>query len=270
MEESRCISLNLAALLKADRFKILVAGCCVFFLIASLSSCTLSFSGEKRRFINYPVARGDTLFELAQRFQVSVEAIQEANSIDDERALQVGSVLKIPYNGQAAAKAGARPGNGLSQATGIEPHSGSLRKVKLSVGAKYIGKMLWPVGSGGGRLSSMFGWRWFNFHEGIDISAAEETGVYAAHSGKVIYSGTKLSGYGNIVVIKGDGLLTVYGHNKRNRVKTGDAVDRGDRIADVGMSGKANGPHLHFETRIKDENGKYAAVDPLVFYQKAR
>ena len=43
-------------------------------------------------------------------------------------------------------------------------------------------------------------------------------------------------------------------------------VEKGERIADLGASGKVSGPHLHFETRIKNKKGKYAAVDPLIFY----
>lgn len=268
MGESRCISSNLAALSRASKLKKYLTLLCAAWIIAVLTSCSLVFSGVKRKFINYPIAPGDSLYTISQRFAVEVDEIREANDIPDERALQIGSILKIPYRGQAPAKEGMK-GGGLSEAVNLKPHGASLNKVKLSSTARYIGKMLWPVGAGGGHLSSPFGWRWWNFHEGLDISAPEGTAVYAAHSGKVVYSGTKLSGYGKIVVIKGEGLITVYAHNQNNRVRVGDTVERGERIADLGMSGKATGPHLHFETRIRTADGKYAAVDPLVYYQKA-
>ena len=73
-------------------------------------------------------------------------------------------------------------------------------------------------------------------------------------------------GYGRTVVLKGEGLLTVYAHNSANRVAVGDVVEKGDWIADVGQTGSASGPHVHFETRVQDASGRYAAVDPVVFY----
>jgi murein DD-endopeptidase MepM/ murein hydrolase activator NlpD len=60
--------------------------------------------------------------------------------------------------------------------------------------------------------------------------------------------------------------MTVYGHNSKNLVSKGDRIDKGDRIAKVGQTGDASGPHLHFETRVMDDNGRYAAVNPMVFY----
>jgi murein DD-endopeptidase MepM/ murein hydrolase activator NlpD len=69
-------------------------------------------------------------------------------------------------------------------------------------------------------------------------------------------------------VIQGDKLLTAYGHTSGNHVSVGDKVFKGEHIADVGQTGRATGPHLHFETRILDSNGKYAAVDPYIFFVK--
>jgi murein DD-endopeptidase MepM/ murein hydrolase activator NlpD len=119
-------------------------------------------------------------------------------------------------------------------------------------------------------VSSRFGQRWSDFHEGIDIKASEGTPIYAAHSGTVVYSSNGLRGYGNMIVLKGEGLLTVYGHNRKNRVKVGDLVKIGDHIADLGKTGKATGPHLHFETRVKDASGQNIAVDPFVFFQQKK
>lgn len=140
----------------------------------------------------------------------------------------------------------------------------SQKTVKLTAARKYIGKLLWPVPHGG--ISSRFGQRWSDFHEGVDIRAPEGTPIYAAHGGQVVFSDDRLRGYGNLVVIKGDGILSIYAHNKRNRVEPGDVVQTGDHIADVGQSGKATGPHCHFEIRVKDVSGHNAAVDPLVFF----
>ncbi|MBI4715675.1 MAG: M23 family metallopeptidase, partial [Nitrospirae bacterium] len=96
------------------------------------------------------------------------------------------------------------------------------------------------------------------FHDGIDIAAAENTPVYPARKGEVIFSGWK-EGYGNLVILRHeDGYTTRYAHNAVNLVREGDKVRRGETIARVGQTGKATGPHLHFEIR-KDGH----PVDPL-------
>lgn len=146
----------------------------------------------------------------------------------------------------------------------IAPDSDSIKSIKLSQAKKYIGGLRWPVRNG--YIISYFGKRWGNFHEGIDLSAPEGTPIVAAHDGEVVYSGDGLNGYGNLIVIKADGILTVYGHNRRNRADVGDKVKKGDHIGDVGQTGKATGPHVHFEIRIKNAKGLNVAVDPLVFY----
>ncbi|MBX7145317.1 MAG: M23 family metallopeptidase [Oligoflexia bacterium] len=144
------------------------------------------------------------------------------------------------------------------------PTASSAKTVKLSSARRYIGRLLWPVR--GAELSSRFGDRWLSFHEGIDLSAPEGTPIYAAHDGIVVYSDDSIRGYGNVIVLRAEGLLTVYAHNRRNKVSKGQSVHRGDKIAEVGKTGKATGPHCHFETRIKDTAGQNVAVDPLVFF----
>jgi murein DD-endopeptidase MepM/ murein hydrolase activator NlpD len=100
------------------------------------------------------------------------------------------------------------------------------------------------------------------------LAAPEGTPVLAAHDGVVVLETDSWGGYGKVVVIKGDKLMTVYGHNSVNHVKKGARVTRGQQIAKVGQTGDASGPHLHFETRILDESGRYAAVNPNVFYPR--
>lgn len=147
-------------------------------------------------------------------------------------------------------------------------HSGfeqpSYRTIKLANSKKYIGRLDFPIKNG--RYNSGFGPRWSNFHEGIDITAPEGTPVYAAHDGRVVFSGVKFRGYGKMVVVKADTLLTVYAHNSRILVDKGDYVRRGQQIAAVGSTGNASGAHLHYEIRILDKRGKWVAVDPLAFY----
>lgn len=109
------------------------------------------------------------------------------------------------------------------------------------------------------RISSPFGKRIHPIHKvekmhtGVDYAAPEGTPIKAARDGVVVFSGWK-NGYGNTVVIQHDNKFsTLYGHNRDNRVKTGQRVRAGDLIAHVGVTGHTTGPHLHFEIL---ENGK--------------
>ncbi len=121
-----------------------------------------------------------------------------------------------------------------------------------------------------GNLGSRFGYRSDPFtrrsalHEGVDFNAPAGTPIVAAGSGVVVFAGLHPS-YGNQVDIDhGDGLVTRYAHASRLLVKEGDIVRQGQRIADVGTTGRSTGPHLHFEVRLHD-----APQDPLRFLQSA-
>ncbi|NBT59993.1 M23 family metallopeptidase, partial [bacterium] len=88
----------------------------------------------------------------------------------------------------------------------------------------------WPI-VGAKPVSSVYGERWGRPHEGIDIAATSGTPVKAARSGKVIYSENRISGYGNMVVIRhSPSFATVYAHLSRIGVRTGDYVERGKII----------------------------------------
>jgi murein DD-endopeptidase MepM/ murein hydrolase activator NlpD len=96
-----------------------------------------------------------------------------------------------------------------------------------------------------------------DYHPGMDIAAERETPVLVVADGIVEMSGFDET-YGWMVEVDhGYGLRSVYGHNSRNLVQTGDRVTRGTTIAFVGSTGKSTAPHLHFEVR---ENG--VPVDP--------
>jgi len=104
----------------------------------------------------------------------------------------------------------------------------------------------WPIA---GQITSKYGPRRGSFHDGLDISAPLGTPILAAASGEVIYSGA-LRGYGNLVILRhSDGCVTVYAHTQKNLVQEGERVRRGQVIARVGQTGRASGPHLHFEVR---------------------
>jgi murein DD-endopeptidase MepM/ murein hydrolase activator NlpD len=107
-----------------------------------------------------------------------------------------------------------------------------------------------------GIISSPQGWRRdpFNgqnrYHAGTDIAAPAGTPIRAVAEGRVIESGLN-GGYGNTVVIQAeDGRKMLYAHNNQNFVRVGDWVSRGDTIAEVGATGRATGPHVHFEVKF--------------------
>jgi murein DD-endopeptidase MepM/ murein hydrolase activator NlpD len=108
-----------------------------------------------------------------------------------------------------------------------------------------------PVASGW--VSSEYGYRVDPFsgrrawHGGVDFAGAEGSRVVAVAAGIVTRAGLE-RGYGNMVEIDhGDGLVTRYGHNHENRVAVGDLVKKGDVVALMGKTGRASGPHVHFE-----------------------
>lgn len=248
-------------------------------LLLFLNACSSLLFRNSNQYIQYPVQPGDTVYEISQRFSVSADEILQVNDLSDPRRLAVGQVLKVPYHGQNLAKTSVdgtvtrvSSGGGTSDSFGGMRTRGStsddsgLNRVRLGEADRYIGKLVLPVKGGGSYISSRFGRRWLSFHEGLDIAGSVGLPVRAAHAGTVVYSGSSISGYGNMVVVKGEGLITVYGHNDKNRVRVGERVSAGERIADLGQSGKASGPHLHFETRVRNASGRYVAVDPMSFY----
>ena len=108
-----------------------------------------------------------------------------------------------------------------------------------------------------GTISSRFGIRNGRPHKGIDIAAAAGSPIYAVLDGEVAYVGRQ-KGYGNVIILKHAGkIMTVYAHNEANLVRENSKVKQGQAIARMGQSGRASGPHLHFEYR---ENGR--AIDP--------
>lgn len=118
----------------------------------------------------------------------------------------------------------------------------------------FTGHFIWPVR---GPITSPFGERYHpilhrvRMHTGIDIGVPWGTPIKAAGTGVVIAS-QYMGGYGNVVIIDhGGGISTVYGHCSELFVRVGEHVGQGQHIANVGATGLATGPHLHFEVRVK-------------------
>jgi murein DD-endopeptidase MepM/ murein hydrolase activator NlpD len=121
-----------------------------------------------------------------------------------------------------------------------------------------------PVKSGY-RLTSGFGQRWGRLHAGTDFAGAHGTPIYATADGVVTHAGW-LSGYGRLVKIQHEfGIETRYAHMSRIRVSEGERVVKGQRIGDMGNTGRSTGTHLHYETRVNGE-----PINPMNFIRAAR
>lgn len=177
----------------------------------------------------HTVKKGDTLASVAKQYHGDADEI--ANYNDIEGSLVVGKEILIP-NGEIAAPAVAKK----SVATGASTAGGS---------ASYAGYYLRPI-SGGTRTQGVHG------YNGVDLAAPVGTPLLASAAGEVIVAkqGGWNGGYGSYVVIKHDnGTQTLYAHASSVAVGVGQYVSQGDIIGALGATGKATGPHVHFEIR---------------------
>lgn len=127
------------------------------------------------------------------------------------------------------------------------------------------GQFVWPVN---GRLTSTFGNRKdpingsISYHDGLDIAAPAGTPIVSAASGTVSFAG-QMNGYGNVVMVyHGNGLTTFYAHIRNGGIKVsvGQSVGAGQKIAEVGSTGRSTGNHCHFSVI---HNGN--KVDPMSY-----
>ena len=116
--------------------------------------------------------------------------------------------------------------------------------------------LAWPVDA---PVGDGFGPRGDRFHAGIDLLADRGTPVHAAAPGRVVIAGLTPGGWGNLVAVANeDGVQTMYAHLSVVSVHLGELVSTGSVLGEVGATGDATGPHLHFEVRVRG-----ASVDPL-------
>lgn len=183
--------------------------------------------------VRHTVSKGDTLASLAKKYNADAREIAQYNDLSDG-PLSVGASLIIP--------------------------DGELPAPKKVVARTSVGVNLYKGGSGPD-LGSYFSWpvaggvltQGLHGYNGIDIGASTGTGILAAASGRVIIAnggGGWNGGYGSYVVIQHDnGTQTLYAHASKIYVSAGQYVSKGATIAAIGRTGKATGPHLHFEVR---------------------
>lgn len=222
----------------------------------------------------YVVREGDTLSQIAEMYNVSVNTIKWGNNLTSN-ALKVGDTLIIlPISGvkhtvakgdtlasvakkynadidEIAAYNNLSKNDSLALGSVIIVPDGEVRSSSPSYSGyssglkEYSGFYMRPV-SGGRRSQGLHG------HNAIDIAAPVGTAVLASADGEVIISKTGgwNGGYGNYIVIKhSNGTQTLYAHNSQNLVSVGQTVRQGDMVGSIGVTGKVTGPHLHFEIR---------------------
>jgi murein DD-endopeptidase MepM/ murein hydrolase activator NlpD len=215
------------------------------------------------------VQPGETVYRIATHYRVPVSQVLEDNDIRDPRALEPGTRLVISGTDRAAPSGALLPPPGLGP-PGLSPLDGpevdygdflssgiERRDVALAESRAAGVRFSWPLR---GRITSRFGRRGRRFHRGLDLGAARGAAVHAAEAGEVTFSGRN-GGYGKLVVLshKG-GFATFYAHHSENRVRRGQRVEKGAVLGEVGSSGNARGPHLHFEIR---SDGR--SRDPLLY-----
>ena len=221
--------------------------------------------------ITYTVQPGDTLSTIAAHFGLSLDAIRWSNpdiayNPDD---IYPGQVLRIPpvegvvvevqpgdtvqslartYNVPPEAIT-SYAANRLKPPYTLEPGTllvipGGTRRINVAPPRPYPGyTYMWPVR---GRITQRFSAR----HRAWDIAAPYEAGLYAARSGRVRTVRWDDTGYGYMIIIDhGDGWNTLYAHLKGALVQPGQWVRQGDLIGRIGGTGRATGPHVHFEIR---------------------
>jgi len=191
------------------------------------------------------VERHQTLYRICKTYQVDIKEVASLNNIADPSRIQTGQRIFIP---------------GAKKVLKVEVYiddvvTESVEREKIAV-RKH--DFIWPVE---GRCVGLFEETERKRHQGVDISSPSGTPIKASSSGTVLYSGNTIRGYGNLIILRhSEEFVTVYAHNQVNLVEEGTWVEKGQIIGKVGQTGRASGPHLHFEIR---RNNK--AVDPLLF-----
>jgi len=173
--------------------------------------------------IYHKVEKGQTLWRISKYYNVGIDEIVKINRIPDITQISVGQLLFIPK---------------------AEPKTRSVSAVDSD--------FIWPIR---GKVVSFYGSKKDGvLNKGIDICANEGKDVVASRAGKVVFSDSKLKGYGQTIIIDhDDGFSTLYAQNSSSLVKTGEFVKQGQVIAKVGCTGRAKKPCLQFQIRKGDK-----------------
>jgi len=205
--------------------------------------------------IFYKIKPGDTIQKVSSTYKVQIDRIKKVNPTVDLNSLKSGAELFIP--GARIEAADTKETNKNNKTVNNRTANNKETRKQNPSGNKNInesspGGFRWPVV---GKISSPYGWRRHpilrraDFHSAIDINAPHGASIRASKNGIVAYSGW-MNGYGNTVVIEhAGGYSTLYAHCSSLGVSKGKNVASGEIIAKVGATGRATGPHVHFEIR---------------------
>ncbi|AIY41926.1 Lipoprotein NlpD [Collimonas arenae] len=198
----------------------------------------------------YTVQKGDTLSSIARKFRRSNSQIIAWNKLSDPNDIKVDQSLRIAPEGARTAGSNPASDNAAASRNTRTAEDDRADAAAAAADRKDPVDWTWPAS---GKASSGVG----QGKKGIDILGQLGQPVMAAAAGKVMYSGSGIRGYGNLVIVKhNSNLLSVYAHNKTIVVKEGQMVAKGQKIAEMGKS-DSNTVKLYFEIR---RQGK--AVDP--------
>ncbi|HBH10180.1 MAG TPA: peptidase M23 [Gammaproteobacteria bacterium] len=211
------------------------------------------------------VAKGDTLYSIAWRYNYDYRQLANWNDIDAPYVIYLGNSICFKLNkGKSVKKIKSQPDE--DEDLGKEQiQQNQVAQVNPNVGDKKSGKKLSP-----GKI------KWFwptrgkivksdspTSKKGVDISGSSGQPVKAAAEGKIVYSGSGLVGYGKLIIIKhNDKFLSAYAYNSDLLVNEGDIVKAGQKISEMGQD-QSGRNILHFEIRL---NGN--PINPLKYLPK--
>lgn len=225
------------------------------------------------------VAAGETLWSISKRYGVSPGDVMTINNLPADGTVRLGEVLKLPGSATTqprveTASLDPKAATGSSLAGTVAPalakapepepaaapqKSAATAPASTSADVEDDGGtgFRWPVR---GRLITGFGKQADGArNDGINLAVPAGTPVRAAEAGTVIYAGSELEGYGNLVLVQhSDDWVSAYAHNSDLKVNRGDTVKRGQAIAAAGATGSVDQPQVHFELRKRSK-----PVDPL-------
>jgi murein DD-endopeptidase MepM/ murein hydrolase activator NlpD len=224
----------------------------------------------------HTIASGESLYTIARRYEVTTQAIVQANNLSSPDRIVVGQKVIIPGRPDllstrapvtqvASATPMAAPApaqqtlpqaapNALQTAAAPAPLAAPAAQPAAAPIQVANAPAAQPVASSGGFRWPVSGRVLVDFASskgtGINIEAAEGAAIKAADSGTVIYVGSGVEGYGNLILIRHpNGYVSAYAHLGSMNVAKGANVNRGDTIGAAGMTGSVTKPQLHFELR---------------------
>lgn len=222
---------------------------------SSSSSSTTTAAAAAPSGTMHTVARGETLYRIARRHGLSVRDLAAWNGLSPPYTIRPGQRLRLsPPSDRQAGPSDAD--NKTASARATEPKPVPAREAPQR--STLSGGWIWPAE---GKLLARFDPK--NGNKGIDIGGQIGQAVLAAASGTVVYQGSGLRGYGQLIIIKHNSdFLSAYAHNDEIYVKEGDVVKQGQKIAAMGNTG-TDRVKLHFEIRSRG-----VPVDPLDYLPK--